>query len=194
MAQQYLFDFDGTLVDSMPTYVSLMLRILDEGGMPYDNDIVKIITPLGFLGTAKYYREMGIAMSVDEMVERMGRYALEEYAERIPAKEGVLETLVALKKRGDGLHVLTASPHMTLDPCLKRLGLWDFFGHIWSCDDFHTTKADPDIYIKAAAQIGAPVSDIILLMTTSTRCARPKRLACALMAFMILPLRMLLHR
>ena len=26
----YLFDFDGTLVDSMPTFVSCMLRILDE--------------------------------------------------------------------------------------------------------------------------------------------------------------------
>lgn len=163
MAEQYLFDFDGTLVDSMPTYVSLMLRILDEGGIPYDNDIVKIITPLGFWGTAKYYRELGIAMSVDEMTERMGRYALEEYAQRIPAKEGVWETLAALKKQGDGLHVLTASPHMTLDPCLKRLGLWDFFDHVWSCDDFHTTKADPDIYIKAAAQIGVPVSDIIFI-------------------------------
>ena len=26
----YLFDFDGTLVDSMPTYASQMLRILEE--------------------------------------------------------------------------------------------------------------------------------------------------------------------
>ena len=29
----YLFDFDGTLVDSMPTYVSAMLRILDENSI-----------------------------------------------------------------------------------------------------------------------------------------------------------------
>ena len=29
----YLFDFDGTLVDSMPTFVSSMLRILDENGV-----------------------------------------------------------------------------------------------------------------------------------------------------------------
>lgn len=26
----WLFDFDGTLVDSMPTYASVMLRILDD--------------------------------------------------------------------------------------------------------------------------------------------------------------------
>ena len=53
----YLFDFDGTLVDSMPVYASLMIRILDENNVSYGDDIVKIITPLGFRGTAKYFVE-----------------------------------------------------------------------------------------------------------------------------------------
>ena len=48
----YLFDFDGTLVDSMPTYGALMLRRLDENGISYGEDILKIITPLGFIDTA----------------------------------------------------------------------------------------------------------------------------------------------
>ena len=39
----YLFDFDGTLVDSMPTFISAMLRILDENHIQYDNNIIKII-------------------------------------------------------------------------------------------------------------------------------------------------------
>ena len=53
----YLFDFDGTLVDSMPSYVSVMLRILDEANVSYQSDIIKIITPLGYLGTARYFVE-----------------------------------------------------------------------------------------------------------------------------------------
>lgn len=48
----YLFDFDGTLVDSMPSFISVMLRILDENGIDYEDDIIKIITPLGYQGTA----------------------------------------------------------------------------------------------------------------------------------------------
>ena len=44
----YLFDFDGTLVDSMPTYGAVMKRILDENRVSYGDDIIKIITPLGF--------------------------------------------------------------------------------------------------------------------------------------------------
>ena len=63
--QVYLFDFDGTLVDSMPTYVSVMLRILDEYSIPYGEDIVRIITPLGYRGTAEYYRTLGVTASVE---------------------------------------------------------------------------------------------------------------------------------
>ena len=55
--QAYLFDFDGTLVDSMPTYVAIMLNNLDEYGVKYGDDIVKIITPLGYGGAAEYYRK-----------------------------------------------------------------------------------------------------------------------------------------
>ena len=156
----YLFDFDGTLVDSMPPYVSVMLRILDEQGIPYEKDIVKIITPLGFAGTAKYYREMGVTLSEEELVERMGSYAIHAYTYEIEAKAGVAETLRRMKARGDDLHVLTASPHVTLDPCLKRLGLYDLFTNVWSCDDFGTTKADPEIYRMAAERIGKPASEI----------------------------------
>jgi len=159
----YLFDFDGTLVDSMPTYAGLMLRILDENGVKYENDIIKTITPLGFRKTAEYFKGMGIELSVDEMVDTMNRYAVEEYAYNIPAKEGVEATLIQMKKRGYSLNVLTASPHSTLDPCLKRLGLWDLFDNVWSCDDFNTTKSDTRIYKLAAELIGMNVDKIIFV-------------------------------
>lgn len=161
--KNYLFDFDGTLVDSMPTYVSMMLRILDENGIKYSDDIVKIITPLGYAGTAKYFVEMGLDKPVDELIATMNSYALVAYRDKIGAKKNVIEALKSLKADGCGLHVLTASPHTMLDPCLKRLGIFDLFDNVWSCDDFSTTKADPEIYRMAAKRIGAPVNEIIFL-------------------------------
>ena len=89
MNKIYLFDFDGTLVDSMPTYGGLMLRILDEHGIPYGEDIMRIITPLGFVGTAKYFIGMGLDKTVDEPVALMMQYAIDAYTHRVPAKEGV---------------------------------------------------------------------------------------------------------
>ena len=161
--KNYLFDFDGTLVDSMPTYASMMLRILDENGIKYSDDIVKIITPLGYAGTAKYFVEMGLDKPVDELIATMNSYALVAYRDKIGAKKNVIEALKSLKADGCGLHVLTASPHTMLDPCLKRLGIFDLFDNVWSCDDFSTTKADPEIYRMAAKRIGAPVNEIIFL-------------------------------
>ena len=68
-----------------------------------------------------------------------------------------------MRGKGIGLHVLTASPHPWLDPCLKRIGLFELFDNVWSCEDFGTGKTDPTIYIAAAERIGAPVSDITFL-------------------------------
>ena len=159
----YLFDFDGTLVDSMPTFVSVMLRILDDYEKEYDSDIVKIITPLGYQGTADYYRTLGINATSEELVRRMNEYACDAYAHDIIEKTAVKQTLFELKRRGASLNVLTASPHKMLDPCLKRLGLWDLFDNVWSCDDFNTTKSYPAIYSSAAQKIGRPVDKIVFV-------------------------------
>ena len=163
MKKAYLFDFDGTLVDSMPTYVSSMLRILDESGIKYDDNIIKIITPLGLLGTANYYKELGVKGELEDIIEKMKEYMYEEYIHNIPAKQNVEKVIKDLKQKGAKLSVLTASPHVTLDPCLKRLGLYDLFDNVWSCDDFETTKADPQIYVKAAEKIGEAVEDVLFL-------------------------------
>ena len=163
MEKTYLFDFDGTLVDSMPTYAGVMLEILDERAIPYPDDFVKTITPLGFVGTAKLFIEMGVKMGEQELVALMVARMYDKYAHDIPAKEGAVEALTELKRRGCGLNVLTASPHDTLDVCLKRLGLYDLFDNVWSCNDFGTTKADPEIYRLSAERIGKSVSEIIFL-------------------------------
>lgn len=164
MSASYLFDFDGTLVDSMPTFVSAMLRILDENQIPYEESIIKTITPLGLKGTAHYYiEELGLPMSMEQLIGVMKKYMLDAYFYTIPAKDNVLSVLQELKRRGASLNVLTASPHITLDACLKRLGMWELFDHIWSCDDFATTKADPQIYVRAAKEMGVPVEQVVFL-------------------------------
>ena len=147
----------------MPAYGSIMVRILDENNMEYPQDIIKIITPLGFIKTAEYYINMGLDKPQEELVETMHRYAYDEYAFNIPAKNNVISVLKKLKENGANLNVLTASPHITLDACLKRLGIYDLFTNVWSCEDFNTTKADPEIYKMCAEKIGVPIEEILFL-------------------------------
>ena len=164
MEISYLFDFDGTLVDSMPTFVSAMLRILDENQISYAPDVTKTITPLGLNGTAEYFiNTLGLNMDKTELMLLMKAYMLDAYTYTIPPKANVISTLQTLKQRGASLNVLTASPHITLDACLKRLGMWELFDNVWSCDDFNTTKADPQIYVRAAQKMGKPVEQVLFL-------------------------------
>jgi FMN phosphatase YigB (HAD superfamily) len=50
-----------------------------------------------------------------------------------------------------------------LDPCLKRVGLFDLFDNVWSCEDFGTGKTNPEIYRAAALRIGSTITDITFL-------------------------------
>ena len=160
----YLFDFDGTLVDSMPTFAAVMLNVLDSRGIPHPDDLIKIVTPLGDRKSAEYYVELGLNMTVPEILDEIRNNFVEAYTYKIPAKANVIETLKKLKEQGHDLNVLTASPHTSLDPCLKRLGIYDLFSNVWACDaDFGTTKTDPDIYKQAAQRMGVKVEDVIFI-------------------------------
>ena len=163
MSKTFLFDFDGTLVDSMPTYIRSTLKILDEYKIKYSEDIIKIITPLGTLGTANYFIKLGVPLTLNQIFDKMKEGMIKAYLYDIPPKDSVVETVKELKKRGCGLNVLTASPHLTLDPCLKRIGIFDCFDNVWSCDDFSTTKTDVNIYKMAAEKIGKPIEEIIFI-------------------------------
>ena len=130
---------------------------------PNRDDIIKIITPLGYIGTAEYFMKLGLNKPKDEIIAIITSYLTEEYHNRIPAKSNVVSVLKELKSRGADLNVLTASPHVMLDACLKRLGVYDLFTNVWSCEDFATTKTDPNIYWTAAEKMGTTVDQVLFL-------------------------------
>lgn len=159
----YIFDFDGTLVDSMPTFAQAMIQIFEQEHLPYPDDFVKIITPLGYTGTAKYAIECGYTKDVETFVSDTSAITTPAYLYTIPLKEDVHEALVRLHRAGHSLNILTASPHTVLDPCLKRVGVYDLFDHVWSCEDFGLTKADTLLYEKVAQALHQPLADCIFL-------------------------------
>lgn len=159
-----IFDFDGVLVDSMPTFGQSVLEVFRQLALPCPENMVELATPLGYGGSAEFIRtNYGVTESKADLVARMIDFARDAYVNRIPAKEGVKETLQTLRQAGCCLNILTASPHDTVDPCLKRLGIYAFFTNIWSCEDFGTTKADPSLYHLVAAKLGTTVDQCTFL-------------------------------
>ncbi len=157
-----IFDFDGTLVDSMPCWGGAMLRLLESHNISYPDDIIKQITPLGNAGAVNYFKEnFALALSEREAIEFIVNDMLPNYRDLVLIKSGVAEFLSKAKQQGYILAVLTASPHVTLDPCLKRNGVFDIFDEVWSCEDFAMTKSNPEIYCKTAEQLGVNLSDCV---------------------------------
>ena len=157
----YVFDLDGTLVNSMPYFKRAMLSIADDEGLEYDDDLIKILTPLGYVGGAKYYIETyGVSATVEELCERVRARLVNEYTYNIKLKEGVREYLELLYAKGARLFVLTASPHSVTDVCLRNNGVFDMFEKVWSVEDFSLTKSDTRIFFEVAKTIGCECSDV----------------------------------
>ena len=158
----YIFDFDGTLGDSMPSFARKMLEILRDHQVNYSEDIIKIITPLGYKGTAKYFiEEFCLPYTMDELIAKMHEVLYPVYRDEIVLKPAVADYLKKKKKEGHSLNVLTASPFRVVEPVLKRGGVFDLFDHVWSCEDFNMTKDNPQIYYEAAAGAGGKTEDVI---------------------------------
>ena len=162
MKKYYIFDFDGTLVDSMPYWAEKMLSILNRAKINYPDDIINTIATLGDAGSAKYFKEvLNVKFTEKQMFEMMDKFALPKYRDVIILKDGVKDALLKLKKQGHSLNVLTASPHKMLDPCLKRNGIFELFDNVWSTDDFNMSKTNPEIYLSAVKKLGAKTIDTI---------------------------------
>lgn len=160
----YLFDLDGTLIDSMKYWAGAILESLDNNNIEYPDDIIRRITPLGKKGIPMFLQSMGISDDkintvMNERYNAMFRY----YEKVILLKPFVKEKLEKLKNDGHSLNVLTASPHPLIDLCLKRNGVFDLFDNVWSCDDFDMSKSDVAIYENVAKRIGVDKSEIVFL-------------------------------
>lgn len=154
----YIFDFDGTLVDSMSVWAGAHIKLMKKHNIDYPENLIEIITPMGGEAAAKYCISIGLDMTVEEMHEYYHNAVGSEYENTIPAKKNVIETLKKLKEQGHNLNVLTASPHPHLDPCLKRLGVIDLFDNLWTVEDIGP-KNEVETYRIVAEKLGKELSD-----------------------------------
>ena len=155
-----VFDLDGTLIDSMPSFSAVMKSIPTEAGFPADDKLVNTVTPLGYQKTAEYYVAMGVPGTAESIVRTIEQRLYREYSETISLKPGVAAYLNQLKEHGARLFVLTASPHMMTDTCLKRNGVFALFEQVWSVDDYGITKTEVALFNALAERIGCRPEEI----------------------------------
>jgi HAD superfamily hydrolase (TIGR01509 family) len=171
----YIFDFDGTLVDSMPTWSGVHVNALKSAGIPVPDDFVQTITPLGNYRASQYTISLGLDVSLESYLDFVSKTLYEAYTTRIELRSGVKEKLSELKAAGHSLNVLTASPHHYLDPCLRRHGIHDLFDKVWTIEDFGYTKAQTIIYTEAARRLDASIDRCVFVDDNATAVETAKK-------------------
>ena len=155
-----VFDMDGTLVDSMEYWGKTFIQKLDEESIPYPDDVLNIVTPMGVKRTCQYMCELGHPKDPDTIYREVEDTMIEQYSSNIPAKPFAMEYLKKLKEQGVKMCVLSASTHKMIEASAKKCGYIDYMEFILSCEDLGMSKSDPGIFRLVAEKLGAELADI----------------------------------
>lgn len=151
----FIFDLDGTLLDSMQIWNKIYARPFEIRDMDMPKDYLMRVNHLSLDDCAEYtLTQTPLSMSKEELINVWREAAQKAYFEEIPLKSGAYTFLGELKNRNVRLAVATALPYELFIPCLKRLCVYDLFDFFVSTDDVAKGKDNPEVYLKASSKFG----------------------------------------
>ena len=150
MIQGIIFDFDGTLFDSMFIWDTAGEVYLRSIGREPEADLQKVLTPLSLLQSAEYIREKyHIPLSVEDIMDGVNRTVEDFYFHTVEPKPGVIAFLEELRRRHIRMCIATATDRYQVEAALRRCGMRHFFSEIFTCTEVGSGKDRPDIFRKA---------------------------------------------
>ena len=161
----YLFDCDGTIVDSMPLHYIAWKQALGEWGCTLDEDLfyswggkppVEIIAALNKMRDLK--------MSVEAVAERKESLYYSLLPELKPVPE-VLEHIDA-QQGSIPFAVVSGSSRESIVKSLTTVGLLDRFPILVGSEDYARSKPAPDAFLTAAARLNIAPKDCLVFEDT----------------------------
>ena len=153
--QVELFDFDGTLANSMPYWRTIDIQLFDEFNAPYTIELFQQLTPLSEEETAVEFQRHGVQLPVEEIIRRKNDFMEDAYLHKITLKPHVQEYMDQLRQKGAVLAICSSTASRLLKACVQRLGVADYFTAIYSASEMGFSKADPALYLHICKELGA---------------------------------------
>jgi len=152
----FLFDVDGTLVDSVYEHVTAWTEALARGGMLVPAwRVHRYIGMSGGMFVRALAREMDRSLS-DSAAKQMDEWHKQGFAARtknlrtLPGSKELLDELTRLKVRWA---IATSGKLDSAVPALRALGLNEKARNIVTREDAKLAKPDPDLFLAAAKRI-----------------------------------------
>jgi phosphoglycolate phosphatase len=159
MSPAFIFDLDGTLVDTAPDLLATLNTILSrEGRQPVEAEALRHLVGRGARNLiSEAFKRTGAAVDAARLEGLLDDF-LKDYGSHIAAASrpfpGVVETLEKLMSDGVRMAVLTNKPHGPTKMLIEQLGLERFFGAVFGQGRRPYLKPDPRLFEDVLAELG----------------------------------------
>ena len=158
-----IFDFDGTIVDSMWMWTDIYIEYLGRFGIDFRQEIQRDIEGMSVEETAVYFRDvLGVPRSVSEMRDDWIAMTLYRYEHEVKPKPYAREFISLLKDRGVKMGIATSNAVENVRICLKSNRLESFFDVVITSSDVARGKPFPDVYLHAASLLGSDPENCVV--------------------------------
>jgi HAD superfamily hydrolase (TIGR01549 family) len=162
----FLFDLDGTLVDSVYQHVLAWHEALEAEGIPLS--IWRIHRKIGMSGglfTNMLLRETGLAIDASriEHLRRLHAAAYNRRSAKIQPLPGARELLAYLTEAGIPWAIATSGRMETARPVLETLGIDFERVPVVTRDQVKYAKPDPDLFLAAAERLGENIETAMVV-------------------------------
>lgn len=121
-----IFDFDGTIADSLPVVIAIYKELLPHKAELTQDDFRR----LRRMPAHKVARELGIPFWRAPAMLNKGRRLMRQRLDQVKLFPGLAEVLKELKQRGYQLYIVSSNSTSNVDIFLAEHGIADCFVHI----------------------------------------------------------------
>lgn len=161
-----LFDWDGTLVDSLPLVTEATNRVLVAHGfsaLSADavHDGMRLPTVPRMILHARLPEDERSQTLAERMAADFYRTAARIGHDRVSPFPGVTELLDRLSARGIPMAIVSNNRRSVLEPLIDRLGLHSHFACIIGEEDVTLPKPDPEGILRSLEHLGVAIARAI---------------------------------
>src|SRR5579862_6875018 len=162
----YLFDCDGTVVDSMPLHYIAWTKALSEWGCTFDETLFYSwggMPPAEIV--AALNKMQGLNMPVEAVAERKESL----YYEQLPQLQPVHEVLEHIEAQFGRIPfaIVSGSTRASIIKSLTTVDLLNRFEVLVGSEDYEHSKPAPDAFLVGAARLGIAPKDCLVFEDTA---------------------------
>ncbi len=160
----YIFDFDGTLMDTSGVILSTIKATIKDMGLPdKTEEECRSIIGIRTDEAGRYlYPDLDISNKEFARTFRANYDRLQKDAKEKPYP-GVIETLTKLRNDGHRLAIASSRRLVSLTDYLDKLGIKDWFDMIVGADNVTKGKPDPEPVLTVLNTLGWSADDTLVV-------------------------------